>query len=193
MRLWRFFIFLILFSKNWSFSCFSCFMLCMIWLEVSCISLWVITMVSNSGESGDEIAAKLKRDLLPTLISGLVYWPMCDFLTFKFIPVHLQVQLGISLFYSFGHLRSYCVFSWGLLNSWAVRHDDMDPHLYQPWRYSLNLLNLCVWLASHHHCVLLHFKAMLSSSMTLLGPIVCLMLAQMHMSWYRKIKNVEDG
>ncbi|KAF8377627.1 hypothetical protein HHK36_031009 [Tetracentron sinense] len=42
------------------------------------------------GENDAEIVARLKRDLFPTLISGLMYWPMCDFVTFKFIPVHLQ-------------------------------------------------------------------------------------------------------
>ncbi|KAL3538817.1 hypothetical protein ACH5RR_002183 [Cinchona calisaya] len=42
------------------------------------------------GESGSEIVARLKRDLVPTMISGVMYWPLCDFLTFKFIPVHLQ-------------------------------------------------------------------------------------------------------
>ncbi|KAF5739464.1 Peroxisomal membrane 22 kDa family protein isoform 1 [Tripterygium wilfordii] len=42
------------------------------------------------GESGGEIVARLKRDLLPTLINGVLYWPTCDFITFKFVPVHLQ-------------------------------------------------------------------------------------------------------
>ncbi|KAH6773102.1 Peroxisomal membrane 22 kDa family protein [Perilla frutescens var. hirtella] len=42
------------------------------------------------GESASEIAARLRRDLLPTMIKGIMYWPVCDFLTFKFIPVHLQ-------------------------------------------------------------------------------------------------------
>lgn len=51
------------------------------------------------GESGDEIVAKLQRDLIPTLISGLVYWPMCDFLTFKFVPVHLQSLINSSFSY----------------------------------------------------------------------------------------------
>ncbi|KAK9165944.1 hypothetical protein Scep_001135 [Stephania cephalantha] len=46
------------------------------------------------GESGSEIIARLKRDLLPTLKNGLLYWPMCDFITFKFIPVHLQPLEG---------------------------------------------------------------------------------------------------
>lgn len=45
------------------------------------------------GENGGEIVARLKRDLVPTLINGVMYWPICDFITFKFIPVHLQVRL----------------------------------------------------------------------------------------------------
>lgn len=51
-------------------------------------------MVQNSGESGSEIVARLKRDLLPTLINGAMFWPVCDFVTFKFVPVHLQVCLA---------------------------------------------------------------------------------------------------
>nr|CAD1822608.1 unnamed protein product [Ananas comosus var. bracteatus] len=42
------------------------------------------------GETFPEIIARLKRDLIPTFINGLVYWPACDFITFKFIPVRLQ-------------------------------------------------------------------------------------------------------
>ncbi|KDP41638.1 hypothetical protein JCGZ_16045 [Jatropha curcas] len=42
------------------------------------------------GESSDEIVARLKRDVLPTLRNGLMYWPICDFFTYKFVPVHLQ-------------------------------------------------------------------------------------------------------
>ncbi|KAF2320934.1 hypothetical protein GH714_032042 [Hevea brasiliensis] len=42
------------------------------------------------GENSNEIIARLKRDLLPTMMNGVMYWPMCDFITFKFIPVHLQ-------------------------------------------------------------------------------------------------------
>ncbi|XP_077216156.1 protein SYM1-like [Tasmannia lanceolata] len=42
------------------------------------------------GENGSEIVTRLKRDMIPTMISGLMYWPICDFITFKFIPVHLQ-------------------------------------------------------------------------------------------------------
>ncbi|KAL8165988.1 hypothetical protein V2J09_007487 [Rumex salicifolius] len=53
----------------------------------------------NSGESRDEIVARLKRDLLPTLKNGLIYWPLCDFLTFMFIPVHLQPLVNSSFAY----------------------------------------------------------------------------------------------
>ncbi|XP_008807406.2 protein SYM1-like [Phoenix dactylifera] len=42
------------------------------------------------GETVAEIIARLNRDLIPTCKSGLVYWPICDFITFKFIPVRLQ-------------------------------------------------------------------------------------------------------
>ncbi|WMV54139.1 hypothetical protein MTR67_047524 [Solanum verrucosum] len=42
------------------------------------------------GESSSEIVARLKRDLVPTAVNGLMYWPICDFITFKFVPVHLQ-------------------------------------------------------------------------------------------------------
>lgn len=46
----------------------------------------------NAGENITEIAARLKRDLLPTMINGAMYWPICDFITFRFIPVQLQVR-----------------------------------------------------------------------------------------------------
>ncbi|KAL9224754.1 hypothetical protein vseg_000763 [Gypsophila vaccaria] len=42
------------------------------------------------GEDGNEILARLKRDLIPTMLNGLMYWPLCDFITFRFTPVHLQ-------------------------------------------------------------------------------------------------------
>ncbi|KAL2513458.1 Peroxisomal membrane 22 kDa (Mpv17/PMP22) family protein [Forsythia ovata] len=51
------------------------------------------------GESGSEIVARLKRDLVPTIISGIMYWPACDFVTFKFIPVNLQPLVSNSFSY----------------------------------------------------------------------------------------------
>ena len=48
-------------------------------------------MMPNLGESGQEIVARLKRDLLPTLKNGVLFWPICDFVTFKFVSVNLQV------------------------------------------------------------------------------------------------------
>ncbi|KAK4749940.1 hypothetical protein SAY87_027389 [Trapa incisa] len=51
------------------------------------------------GETDEEIIARLKRDLIPTLLSGVMYWPMCDFITFKFLPVHLQPLMSNSFSY----------------------------------------------------------------------------------------------
>ncbi|KAM7514404.1 hypothetical protein LguiA_003987 [Lonicera macranthoides] len=51
------------------------------------------------GDSGGEIAAKLKRDLIPTMINGLLFWPICDFFTYKVIPVHLQPLMNSSFSY----------------------------------------------------------------------------------------------
>lgn len=42
------------------------------------------------GESGSEIVARLKRDMIPTIINGLIFWPLCDFITYRYVPVHLQ-------------------------------------------------------------------------------------------------------
>jgi protein Mpv17 len=53
-----------------------------------------VALIACSGENSAEIIARLKRDLVPTMINGVMYWPVCDFVTFKFIPVHLQVQVG---------------------------------------------------------------------------------------------------
>ncbi|KAK0576365.1 hypothetical protein LWI29_016204 [Acer saccharum] len=51
------------------------------------------------GENGAQIVARLKRDLLPTLVNGLLYWPICDFVTYKYIPVHLQPLVNSSCSY----------------------------------------------------------------------------------------------
>ncbi|TKY51021.1 PXMP2/4 family protein 4 [Spatholobus suberectus] len=51
------------------------------------------------GETGSEIVARLKRDLLPTMLNGIMYWPICDFITFRFIPVHLQPLVSNSFSY----------------------------------------------------------------------------------------------
>lgn len=51
------------------------------------------------GENVREIGARLKRDLIPTMINGVMYWPICDFVTFKFIPVHLQPLVSNSFSY----------------------------------------------------------------------------------------------
>ncbi|CAH1450453.1 unnamed protein product [Lactuca virosa] len=51
------------------------------------------------GENGREIVARLKRDLIPTMINGVMYWPVCDFITFRFVPVHLQPLVSNSFAY----------------------------------------------------------------------------------------------
>ncbi|KAL2894607.1 Protein sym-1 [Bienertia sinuspersici] len=55
--------------------------------------------VNVSGETREEVVARLKRDLLPTLMKGLMYWPLCDFVTFKYVPVHLQPLVNSSFAY----------------------------------------------------------------------------------------------
>ncbi|KAK2420716.1 Peroxisomal membrane 22 kDa (Mpv17/PMP22) family protein [Trifolium repens] len=59
------------------------------------------------GENGSEIIARLKRDLLPTLIGGALFWPVCDFVTFKYIPVHLQPLMNSSCAYVWTIYLSY--------------------------------------------------------------------------------------
>ncbi|XP_065880441.1 protein SYM1-like isoform X2 [Euphorbia lathyris] len=51
------------------------------------------------GENRAEIAARLKRDVLPTLKAGLCYWPICDFFTYKSVPPHLQPLVNSSCAY----------------------------------------------------------------------------------------------
>ncbi|WCJ35531.1 Peroxisomal membrane 22 kDa (Mpv17/PMP22) family protein [Euphorbia peplus] len=51
------------------------------------------------GENRDEIAARLKRDVIPTLKAGLCYWPICDFFTYKCVPPHLQPLVNSSCAY----------------------------------------------------------------------------------------------
>ncbi|XP_009587200.1 protein SYM1 [Nicotiana tabacum] len=59
------------------------------------------------GENGEEIAARLKRDLLPTMMNGLMYWPFCDFLTYKVIPVHLQPLANSAFAYAWSIYLTY--------------------------------------------------------------------------------------
>ncbi|XP_027935074.1 PXMP2/4 family protein 4-like [Vigna unguiculata] len=51
------------------------------------------------GETGSEIVARLKRDFLSTMLGAIMYWPICDFITFKFIPVNLQPLITNSFSY----------------------------------------------------------------------------------------------
>ncbi|KAL0368956.1 UNVERIFIED_CONTAM: protein sym1 [Sesamum calycinum] len=67
------------------------------------------------GENGNEIASRLKRDLIPTLLNGLMYWPLCDFFTYKIIPVHLQPLINSSFSYLWTIYLTYMA-SLGRLN-----------------------------------------------------------------------------
>ncbi|XP_021290002.1 PXMP2/4 family protein 4-like [Herrania umbratica] len=51
------------------------------------------------GERSGEIVARLQRDLVPTMLNGVMYWPFCDFITFRFIPVPLQPLVSNSFSY----------------------------------------------------------------------------------------------
>ncbi|KAM7280696.1 hypothetical protein ACFE04_007830 [Oxalis oulophora] len=59
------------------------------------------------GENGEEIGARLKRDLLPTLTNGIFYWPICDFVIYKFVPVQLQPLANNSCAYVWTIYLSY--------------------------------------------------------------------------------------
>ncbi|VFQ68387.1 unnamed protein product [Cuscuta campestris] len=59
------------------------------------------------GENGAEILARLKRDFIPTMASGIMYWPICDFVTFRFIPVHLQPLVSNSFSYIWNVYLTY--------------------------------------------------------------------------------------
>ncbi|XP_057794287.1 uncharacterized protein LOC131010669 [Salvia miltiorrhiza] len=68
------------------------------------------------GENGNEIAARLKRDLIPTLLNGLMYWPLCDFLTYRVIPVHLQPLMNSS-----------CAFLWSIYLTYMASLEKAIP------------------------------------------------------------------
>ncbi|XP_015158288.1 uncharacterized protein [Solanum tuberosum] len=58
-------------------------------------------------ENGEEIAVRLKRDLIPTMTNGLMYWPLCDFLAYKVVPVHLQPLVNSSFSYAWTIYLTY--------------------------------------------------------------------------------------
>ncbi|MCO5552611.1 hypothetical protein L7F22_006125 [Adiantum nelumboides] len=51
------------------------------------------------GETRPEVISRLKRDLFPAFRNGLMYWPFCDFLTYRYVPVHLQPLVNNSFAY----------------------------------------------------------------------------------------------
>ncbi|KAG6434723.1 hypothetical protein SASPL_106364 [Salvia splendens] len=75
-----------------------------------------MTVFPCLGENGNEIAARLKRDLFPTLLNGLMYWPMCDFLTYRVVPVHLQPLMNSS-----------CAFLWSIYLTYMASLEKAVP------------------------------------------------------------------
>ncbi|KAJ4701640.1 PXMP2/4 family protein 4 [Melia azedarach] len=51
------------------------------------------------GENAGEIIARLKHDLLPTLVRSLLFWPISNFFTYKFTPAYLQPLVNSSCSY----------------------------------------------------------------------------------------------
>ncbi|CAN4112117.1 unnamed protein product [Withania somnifera] len=70
-------------------------------------SIFFSMNAAAQGESSSEIVARLKRDLVPTIVNGLMYWPICDFITFKFVPVHLQPLVSNSFSYVWNVYLTY--------------------------------------------------------------------------------------
>ncbi|KAI3737205.1 hypothetical protein L2E82_27200 [Cichorium intybus] len=62
----------------------------------SCTAIFFTYNAFLQGESVGEVGSRLRRDLLPTLTGGLMYWPVCDFFTYKIVPVHLQPLMNSS-------------------------------------------------------------------------------------------------
>ncbi|XP_009595436.1 uncharacterized protein LOC107771259 [Nicotiana tabacum] len=70
-------------------------------------SIFFSMNAAAQGESSSEIVARLKRDLVPTVVNGLMYWPICDFITFKFVPVHLQPLVSNTFSYLWNVYLTY--------------------------------------------------------------------------------------
>ncbi|KAL7583766.1 hypothetical protein Lser_V15G45861 [Lactuca serriola] len=63
------------------------------------MAVFFSTNAALQGEKGKEIVARLKRDMLPTMINNVMYWPMCEFVIFRFVPVPLQPLVSNSFSY----------------------------------------------------------------------------------------------
>ncbi|CAL1404070.1 unnamed protein product [Linum trigynum] len=70
-------------------------------------AVFFTTNAGLQGESGGEIVARLKRDLIPAIVDGAIYWTLCDFVTFKFVPVHLQPLVSNSFTYLWSVYMTY--------------------------------------------------------------------------------------
>ncbi|KAG2277971.1 hypothetical protein Bca52824_060526 [Brassica carinata] len=53
------------------------------------------------------IITRNPMDLLPVMLNCVMYWPVCDFITFKFFPVHLQPLVSNSFSYVWSIYMTY--------------------------------------------------------------------------------------
>ncbi|KAK3029809.1 hypothetical protein RJ639_038251 [Escallonia herrerae] len=83
------------------------------------------------GENVGEIAARLKRDLIPTMMTGLLYWPMCDFFTYKIIPIHLQPLLNSSFSFLWTIYLTYMASLKKVLAGLVKLHHDVRTCEYE--------------------------------------------------------------
>jgi len=97
------------------------------------------------GENSKEIVARLRRDLLPTMLNGVMYWPMCDFITFRFAPVHLQVCANFFLHFSSYRMPYNCKF--GMMHDMYHYKWEKDFHsFFVLWNSGCFLMVFCICL-----------------------------------------------
>ncbi|GBG79252.1 hypothetical protein CBR_g29303 [Chara braunii] len=63
------------------------------------VSIFFAVNGALQGDTLNQVINRLHRDLLPTLCAGLFFWPICDAIMFRFIPVHLQPLFNNSASY----------------------------------------------------------------------------------------------
>jgi hypothetical protein len=65
-------------------------------LALAHVSQWTYSVhilgILGVGESVDDIILRLKRDVPRTMKNGILYWPACDYINHRYVPVHLQAS-----------------------------------------------------------------------------------------------------
>lgn len=130
------------------------------------------------GETGSEIAARLKRDLLPTMLSGIMYWPICDFITFRFIPVHLQVRVYFLVSYS-------CMHAMKIMFGSCMRWCNMCYTINSPKDFHSTF---CCWLMIF--CIVSFWQPLVSNSFSYLWTVYITYMASLEKAtWSLSISN----